>query len=88
MNVSKWVLIGLSVACAMGVFMSAGAAPSPASASLVARASSIAGTNYSAEKAVDPIAAWQETTRVSDSKTHGVPSLWAGCPGLTQTPRW
>ncbi len=53
MNVSKWVLIGLSMACAVGTFMSAEATPSPASASLMAKASSSAGTNYGAEKAID-----------------------------------
>lgn len=53
MTMRKWVQVGLSVSCAVGAFIIGEAAAAPASAGVVARASSSAGAKTSAEKAVD-----------------------------------
>ena len=65
MTMRKWVQVGLSVSCVVGAFIIAEAAvAAPASASLVARASSSVGVNYSAEKTMDGNdATWWSPTR-------------------------
>ncbi len=64
MTMRKWAQVGLSVSCAVGTFIIAEAAAVPASAGVVARASSSAGAKTSAEKAVDgDEATWWSPTR-------------------------